>query len=163
MKAKASKNVKISKKNGWLTFPVHLSPLSIKAPRRHKDTNKGRVRLSTGGPLSSMLSEAFRVIRYQKYREGVVRAHSGSAGTWLWTGLLDRVTPPLFFRLPPSPVSSSFHNLPLLYHSLLLSPLPNFLLPLCSPPFSSFTSSSPKPLAFTSKGHFTQGTGNWKD
>lgn len=102
-------------KNGWLTFPVHLRPLSMKAPRRHTDMNKGRHRLNTGGPLSSILSEAFRVIRYQKYREGVVRAHSGSEGTWLWTCLLDRMTPPLFFIRPHCP--------------LFLSPFPPFLLP----------------------------------
>lgn len=49
-----------------------------KAPTRHQDRKKGRLRPRTGGPLSSILSEAFNICRYQKYMEGVVRAHSGS-------------------------------------------------------------------------------------
>lgn len=57
---------------------MDLSPLIMKVPTRHQDSRKGTLRLKTGGPLSSMLSEAFRVIRYQKYMEGVVRSHSGS-------------------------------------------------------------------------------------
>ena len=98
----------------------------MKTPRRHTDRNKGRHRLNTGGPSSSILSEAFRVIRYQKYRVGVVRAHSGSEGTWLWTCLLDRMTPPLFFipPLPPLPFPSPhFFFLPQSSSSLsLLAP-----------------------------------------
>lgn len=147
----------------------------MKAPRRHTDMNKGRHRLNTGGPLSSILSEAFRVIRYQKYREGVVRAHSGSEGTWLWTCLLDRMTPPLFFIRPHCPLFLSpfppFHLpstvfLPQSSSSLsLLAPFSSSKFPPTSlfPRFSSFTSSSPKPLAFSSKGHFSHGTGYWKD
>lgn len=82
----------------------------------------------TGGPLSSILSEAFKVSRYQKYMEGVVRAHSGSGGIWLWTPLLDRVTIPLFINPSPPPlplISSSFYYLPLLSpHSFLLFQIP---------------------------------------
>lgn len=125
----------------------------MKAPTRHQDTNKGRFRLKTGDPPSSILSEAFKVTRYQKYMEGDVRAPSGSGGTWLWTCLLDRVTPPLLFS--PSPISRYSFLLPFLLFStifLFFIPLHSFLFfqiplqlfspsPLSLPPHQSHWSS----------------------
>lgn len=105
----------------WLTFPKDLSPLIMKAPTRHQHTRRGRLRLKTSGPPSSSLSETFTVCRYQKYTEGVVCAHSGSEGTWLWMRLPDRVphlwVPP--FSPPPFVFPSIF---------LFLVPPPSYFL-----------------------------------
>lgn len=145
---------------------MDLIPLIMKMPTRHQATKRGRSREMTGGPLSSMRSEAFRVSRYQKYMEGVVRSHSGSGGIWLWSPLLDRVTVPLFINPSPTPPSSHFFFLPTTCpffippHSFLLFQIPFHL---SVSPFSfSFTSSSPKPLEFFRRGQRSHGTENWK-
>lgn len=136
----------------------------MKAPRRHTDMNKGRHRLNTGGPLSSILSaEPSESSGTRSTGRVSIRAHSGSEGTWLWTCLLDRMTPPTLLYPPPlpplpfpfPPISSSFHSLPLLYHSLLLSPLPNFLLPLSVSPLLVFHFLLTKATGVLSKGHFS--------
>lgn len=102
--------------NKWcLTLPRSLSPLHMEAPRRKQATLRGRMRLMCGSPSMSILSEAFSVSKYQKYMEGVIRAHSGSGGTWLWTCLLYRVT------LPPPSISLSPSHFPFSYPSSIPS------------------------------------------
>lgn len=136
-----------------LTLPRSLSPLHMEAPRRKQATLRGRMRLMCGSPSMSILSEAFSVSKYQKYMEGVIRAHSGSGGTWLWTCLLHRVTPsPTFhFSFPfPFPLLSSF-----------LQPFSSYFPPLFRCPLSG--SPSPNSLEFISKGHCSHGRGYWKD
>lgn len=140
-----------------LTFPRNLSPLIVKAPTRHQDTKKGRLRLETTGPPSSILSETFRVCRYQKYTEGVVCAHSGSEGTWLWMCLPGRA--------PALGPTAPHHSCLLLSSSACsLRPVSSSKVP-GSPHFPLlllFGFLSPKSLEFFNKGHFSHGTGNWK-
>jgi hypothetical protein len=50
-----------------LTFPMDLIPLTKKAQMRQKDRKRDMPRLKDGCPPSSILSEAFKVFRYQKY------------------------------------------------------------------------------------------------
>lgn len=51
-----------------LTFPRDLIPLTMKTQMRHQARKRNMARLKDGcPPPSSILSEAFKVCRYQKY------------------------------------------------------------------------------------------------
>lgn len=132
-----------------------LIPLIMKMPTRHQAIRRGRNRVMTGGPLSSILSEAFKVSRYQKYMEGVVRAHSGSGDIWLWTSLLDRVTIPLFIN--PSPPPSSYFFFLLLPASSL-----SLLTPFSSSKFPS-TTLFPLSLSLSLPPHQSQWSSSVED
>lgn len=50
-----------------LTFPMDLIPLTKRAHTIQQDRKTDMPRLKDGCPPSSILSEAFKVCRYQKY------------------------------------------------------------------------------------------------
>lgn len=59
--------LKTDKGQVQLTFPMDLIPLTMKAQMRHQARKRNMPRLKDGCPPSSILSEAFKVCRYQKY------------------------------------------------------------------------------------------------